>query len=150
MPKRKRRTAAAEAAPVTNSEATATLDAVQSEPPPVAEASEPEMVAQTSPAVEQPAAETRRGRFRSWVVDSGRGYTRLTDVDNHCIVLQFNEKPNPDVLEAVRGAGFQFRSDYHGQQNCWVRVNNFEGRQHVESIERLIGIAIEGRASAVC
>lgn len=146
MPRGKTRTAAAETAPVTNSEATATLDAVQSEPLPVTEASEPETATQP-PVAEQPTAETRRGRFRSWVVDSGRGYTRLTDVDNRCIVLQFDKKPSPDVLEAVKGAGFQFRPDYHGQQNCWVRANNFEGRQHLESIEHLLGVTIDGRLS---
>ncbi len=86
-----------------------------------------------------PEPRTERGRFRSWVTDTARGYTRLTDEDEQRIVLQFTEKPSADVLTAVKGAGFQFLADYAGLNHVWVRRNDFETRLQVEAIEKLIG-----------
>lgn len=79
-----------------------------------------------------------RGQFRSWVVDEELGYSRLTDVNSNLLLLQFADKPPADVLTAVKGAGFQFKTDHHGQRNVWVRRNDFEGRLQVESIEKLL------------
>ena len=87
----------------------------------------------------QESAESKpRGQFRSWVTDANRGYTRLTDQHHGLIVLLFTEKPEPDVLEAVKAAGFQYRPDHDGQKNAWVRRNDAQGRLAVESVEKLI------------
>ena len=100
-----------------------------------------------SAATEAPASEPR-GRFRSWVVDTTRGYTRLTDEQEQRILLQFAQKPSADVLTAIKGAGFQFLADYEGLNHVWVRRNDFETRLQVEAIEKLIG-TIPQRDSAV-
>jgi len=90
-------------------------------------------------ATPETAAPAPRGRFRSWVVDTTRGYTRLTDEQEQRIVLQFAQKPAADVLTAIKGAGFQFLADYEGLNHVWVRRNDFETRLQVEAIEKLIG-----------
>jgi hypothetical protein len=88
-----------------------------------------------------------RGQFRSWVADTSRGYSRMTDEQHHRIVVQFDAKPPADVLTALKGAGFQFQPEYHGQKNCWVRRNDFEGRLQIEAIETLIRETIRGTSS---
>jgi hypothetical protein len=88
---------------------------------------------------ENPEPPESRGRFRSWVNDSVRGYHRLTDEQEHRLVLLFNDKPSADALLAVKGAGFQYHPDYFGLKHAWVRRNDFEGRLQVEAIEKLIG-----------
>lgn len=93
----------------------------------------------TTAAERVPGATTSRGRFRSWVVDTTRGYTRLTDEREQRILLQFAQKPSADVLTAIKGAGFQFLADYEGLNHVWVRRNDFETRLQVEAIEKLIG-----------
>lgn len=95
-----------------------------------------------------PQASAARGQFRSWVVDMKRGFTRLTDETNHRLVLQFHEKPQHDVLTALKGAGFEYKPDYHGQKNAWVRRNDFEGRLQVDAIEKLLSGLSTGRESA--
>ncbi|MBS0206905.1 MAG: hypothetical protein JSS49_28860 [Planctomycetes bacterium] len=117
--------------------------------PPVSDAIVQSLPTSESPSEGEPQAPAARGQFRSWVVDMGRGYTRLTDETNHRLVLQFHEKPQPDVLTALKGAGFEFKPDYYGQKNAWVRRNDFEGRLQVEAIEKLFAQAGEGRESAV-
>jgi hypothetical protein len=77
-------------------------------------------------------------QFRSWVVDTALGFTRLTDDINHRIVLQFEKKPEPEILTAMKTAGFQYKPDYFGQKNCWVRRNDFEGRMQVENLEKML------------
>lgn len=99
-----------------------------------------------SAATEAPASEPR-GRFRSWVVDTTRGYTRLADEQEQRIILQFAQKPSADVLTAIKGAGFQFLPDYEGLNHVWVRRNDFETRLQVEAIEKLIG-TVPSRESA--
>ena len=93
----------------------------------------------SDPATTETAAPAPRGRFRSWVVDTTRGYTRLTDEQEQRILLQFAQKPSADVLTAIKGAGFQFLADYEGLNHVWVRRNDFETRLQVEAIEKLIG-----------
>lgn len=99
-------------------------------------ASDPTTPVSVTPETAAPAP---RGRFRSWVVDTTRGYTRLTDEQEQRIVLQFAQKPSADVLTAIKGAGFQFLADYEGLNHVWVRRNDFETRLQVEAIEKLIG-----------
>ncbi len=86
-----------------------------------------------------PEPQTERGRFRSWVTDTARGYSRLTDEQEQRLVVQFAQKPSADVLTALKGAGFHYHPDYAGQANAWVRQNDFEGRLQVDAIEKLIG-----------
>ena len=81
----------------------------------------------------------RRPHIRSWVTDTARGYSRLTDEQEQRLVVQFAQKPSTDVLTALKGAGFHYHPDYAGQANAWVRRNDFEGRMQVEAIEKLIG-----------
>ncbi len=86
-----------------------------------------------------PEPQPERGRFRSWVTDTARGYSRLTDEQEQRLVVKFAQKPSADVLTALKGAGFHYHPDYAGQTNAWVRRNDFEGRMQVEAIEKLIG-----------
>ncbi len=88
-----------------------------------------------------------RGQFRSWVADTARGYSRLTDEQHQRIVVQFDAKPPADVLTALKGAGFQFQPDYQGQKNAWVRQNNYEGRLQIEAIEVLLRETVQGSPS---
>ncbi len=87
---------------------------------------------------EKSAVVSGRGQFRSWIVDTRRGYSGLTDEENNYLVLQFAEKPHPDLLAAVKGAGFHFKPDHCGLKNVWVRRNDFHGRLSVQLIEKLI------------
>jgi hypothetical protein len=92
----------------------------------------------------EPSADTPKRQFRSWVVNAERGYARLSDDVNQRIVLQFAERPEVEILAAVKQAGFQFKPDYYGQKNCWVRRNDFEGRVAVEGVEKLVTKAVVG------
>jgi hypothetical protein len=91
---------------------------------------------QETPASE-PTTTVQRERFRTWVTDTARGYTRKTDNEYNRLVLQFEQRPSGDVITALKGAGFHFQSDYCGEKNAWVRRNDHEGRHQVEAIERL-------------
>lgn len=82
------------------------------------------------------ALQPGRPQFRSWVVDETSGYTRMTDEINRRLVLQFAERPDADTLALLKGSGFQFKPDYYGQRNVWVRANDFEGRLRAEAIEK--------------
>lgn len=99
------------------------------------------------PGATAAATPMSRGRFRSWVVDATKGYTRLTDEQEHRLVLQFAQKPAGDVLTALKGAGFHYHPDYHGQKQAWVRRNDFEGRLQLEAIEKLIGTVPQREAA---
>lgn len=145
MPRGKKRKESPPVAETTAKPASITAVA-ETEPPLATSPVEPPSTVGTLPKA---VVETEPGRrqFRSWLVDEGRGYSRMTDEKHHCLVLQFAEKPHPDVLTAVKGAGFQFRLDYHGQQNVWVRRNDFEGRLQVEAIEKLLHEFSAGRES---
>ena len=90
---------------------------------------------------------TTEPRLRTWVVDEARGYCRMTDEDYHRLVIQFTARPPEDVLTAVKGAGFRFQPDYRGQQNAWVRRNDFEGRLQAEAIDKLVTAMIPGPSS---
>lgn len=90
-------------------------------------------------AATEATAPKPRGRFRSWVVDTARGYTRLTDEQENRLVLLFDAKPAADVLTAIKGAGFQYHPDYAGQKHAWVRSNDYQSRLQVEALEKLIG-----------
>ena len=97
---------------------------------------------ETEPARFQP-----RGRFRSWVNDTDRGYSRLTDIEQRKIVLTFGEKPPSDVLTAVKDGGFQFKPDYAGVKNAWVRFDDHQGRIQAEAIDSMVRSLIPGRSS---
>ena len=71
----------------------------------------------------------------------------MTDEDYHRLVIQFTARPPEDVLTAVKGAGFRFQPDYRGQQNAWVRRNDFEGRLQAEAIDKLVTAMIPGPSS---
>lgn len=165
MPRRRKSTTTPVETPMTTEEAVATTAAVASaesgdtvvavEAAPVAMTAAPvklepaaEIAAPPQDATPQTAVgrqdETgsevpRRGRFRSWVCDTARGYSRLTDEQEQRLVLQFAQKPSADVLAALKGAGFQFVADYAGLNHVWVRRNDFETRLQVEALEKLIG-----------
>lgn len=92
--------------------------------------------------------ESRRGRFRSWVVDPNHGYSMMTDEINRLLVLQFDEKPQPDILDAIKSAGFRYKPEHDGLKNVWVRVNDFRGRHEVELIEKRIRSVSAGQEPA--
>lgn len=94
-------------------------------------------------AAAEPAADTSAEpgndrRFRTWVIDDARGYCRMTDEQQHRLVVQFVAKPPEDVLAALKGAGFHFQPEYGGLQSVWVRRNDHTGRLQIESIEQLL------------
>jgi len=98
------------------------------EPPPGVEET-PEAASQ-SPA--------QRERFRSWVTDEARCYSRITDNEFMRIVLQFKQKPSPEIITALKEGGFHYQPDYLGHKNAWVRRNDYTGRVQVEAIEKLV------------
>lgn len=120
-------------------EADATTTAVATALPESTAAHPPEdgVAAPETTDAESPASGEGK-RFRSWVVDVERGYSRLTDDQHQRLVLQFAEKPSEDVLTALKGAGFHYHPEYGGLKNAWVRRNDYTGRLEVEAIERLI------------
>ena len=97
----------------------------------------------------EPASESlpQRERFRGWVTDNARGYARWSDGEYQRIILQFNERPSPDILAAVKDAGFHFQPDYCGFKNAWVRRNDYTGRVQVDAIEKLVRAKSVGQES---
>lgn len=130
MPRKKRNDAAQEAVTVpSNASDVATLE------PTPKDVDQRESQVGSPSNTEGPTANERK-QFRSWVVADDLGYTRLTDEVNGRIVLQFAEKPAAEILAAIKRAGFEFKPNYYGQKNCWVRHNDFEGRLQVENLEK--------------
>lgn len=125
--------------------------------PPAATPAVPTRVAQEPPfeptgsytptAPIMPLEEGPRGQFRSWVSDTSRGYSRLTDEEHQRLILQFTEKPPTEVLAALKEGGFRFQPDYLGQRNAWVRPDNLAGRIQAEQIEKLHRSLIPGTDS---
>jgi len=105
--------------------------------PPVPESGEPPPEMQETPDAVR-AEPAQRERFRSWVTDEARGYSRITDNEYVRIVLQFKQKPTPEILTALKDGGFHYQPDYLGHKNAWVRRNDYTGRVHVEAIEKLV------------
>ena len=104
---------------------------------PVSEFREPPAGVQETPeAVSQ--SPTQRERFRSWVTDEARGYSRITDNEFGRIVLQFRQKPPAEILSALKDGGFHYQPEYLGHKNAWVRRNDHTGRVQVEGIEKLV------------
>lgn len=119
--------------------------------PPIAEQAIP-VISETesaAPGTSAPAAAEagQRERFRSWVTDTARGYSRMSDDQFRRIIIRFDQKPAPDILSAVKGAGFQFQPDYLGHKNAWVRRDDHTGRLQVEAIEKLIRAQTPGLES---
>jgi hypothetical protein len=81
---------------------------------------------------------TRRMRFRSWVTDNARGYSRKTDDQYQMIVVQFDQKPSPEILSALKDGSFHYHPDYAGNPRAWVRRNDHTGRVQAEAIEKLV------------
>lgn len=136
MPRGKRRAESQPEAEMNPAEQSGTESAAETPPQQIPAESGP--ADESAPPESEPQAASPRGQFRSWFVDTRRGYTGLTDEIHHCLVLQFEQKPHPDVLAAVKGAGFQFKPDHYGLKNVWIRRNDFEGRVQVETITKLI------------
>ena len=94
---------------------------------------------ETAVAVPAEAGQTdeaaKPGRFRAWVTDSKNGYQRLTDDQAGQIVLKFKDKPEPELVEQLKDAGFRYQQEYFGQRKVWTRRNDFEGRLQVEQLE---------------
>lgn len=87
---------------------------------------------------------TQRERFRSWVTDNARGYSRKTDDHYHMIVVQFEQKPSPEILSALKNGGFHYHPDYAGNPHAWVRRNDHTGRVQTETIEKLVRAQFPG------
>ena len=105
--------------------------------PPVAELREPLAGVQEIPDSGSPAS-GQRERFRTWVTDTARGYSRTTDNQFQRLVLQFSQKPSAEILTALKEGGFHYQPDYLGHKNAWVRRNDYTGRVQVEAIEKLV------------
>ena len=91
--------------------------------------------------VEEPSAAkatAEANRFRSWVTDRGAGYERLTDEKANQIVLKFANRPEADVLDKLKEAGFRYQAEYFGEKKAWTRRNDFEGRVRLEEIEAMV------------
>jgi hypothetical protein len=95
----------------------------------------PELRAEQPPAP-QTTAETNR--FRSWVTDHAAGYERLTDEKAKLLVLKFGNKPDSEVLDKLKEAGFHYQPDYLGQKKVWTRRNDFESRLRLQEIESMV------------
>ena len=54
---------------------------------------------------ERPAAKAapEADRFRSWITDRSTNYEHLTDEKSRLLVLKFGNKPEPDVLDKLKG-----------------------------------------------
>ena len=105
--------------------------------PPVPELREPLVGVQETPDSGSPES-GHRERFRSWVTDVVRGYSRTTDNQFQRLVLQFSQKPSAEILTALKEGGFHYQPDYLGHKNAWVRRNDYTGRVQVEAIEKLV------------
>lgn len=148
---RKRRTAGETTAGSSESDAnvaTAVAEVLPQEPGRLEAAPfEPTGTYTPTPEEQRATQPANRGRFRSWVSDPSRGYSRLSDEEQRRIVLMFDEKPPADVLTAVKDAGFQYQSDYHGLKSAWTRYNDHEGRIQAEGIDNLVRSLIAGASS---
>lgn len=105
--------------------------------PPVPEFGEPPPDMQGTPDSVRPES-GQRERFRSWVTDDARGYSRIADNEFVRIVLQFKQRPSPEILTALKDGGFHYQPDYLGHKSAWVRRNDYTGRVQVEAIEKLL------------
>ena len=105
---------------------------------PVALAEAPREEPKVLKSEEPPKAAVATDRFRSWVTDRSAGYERLTDEKANQLVLKFVNKPESDVLDKLKDAGFRYQPDYFGHKKVWTRRNDFEGRERLRDVEAIV------------